>query len=128
MGIMSFLSGELADPVVAYAGSPLPEGTPVATEDAVVAALRTVHDPEIPVDIYELGLIYRTALEDDGALEIEMTLTAPGCPVADILPQEVADAAAGVAGVGPVTVHLVWEPPWSQDMMSDAARLELGMM
>ncbi|MFQ5785101.1 MAG: SUF system Fe-S cluster assembly protein [Alphaproteobacteria bacterium] len=97
------------------------------SRDAVIAAISTVYDPEIPVNIYELGLIYRIDIDDAGRVAIEMTVTAPACPVADILPTQVADAVRTVAGVADVAVDLVWDPPWRPDMMSEAARLELGM-
>ena len=112
--------------ITARAGAPLPEGTEVASEDAVVAALRTVHDPEIPVNIYDLGLIYETEIHSTGSVRIEMSLTAPACPVAGELPHWVAQAVAEVEGVGEVEVNLVWDPPWSPDMMSDDAKLALG--
>ncbi len=108
-------------------GAPLQPGTSVAAEDQVIAALRTVFDPEIPVNIYELGLIYDTTIHDDGTVEIEMSLTAPGCPVAGEMPGEVARAVAALPGAGEVTVRLVWEPPWTPDLMSEDARLALGM-
>ncbi len=111
----------------AYAGGPLAPGSTVASEDAVVTALRTVYDPEIPVSIYELGLIYKLEVDPQGRVEIDMTLTAPACPVADILPGEVEEKARAVPGVTDVKVELVWDPPWTPDRMSDAARLELGM-
>ncbi len=101
--------------------------TPVAAEDQVIAALRTVHDPEIPVNIYDLGLIYDTTIHDDGTIEIEMSLTAPGCPVAGEMPGEVARAVAALPGAGEVTVRLVWDPPWTPERMSEDARLALGM-
>ena len=106
---------------------PLPEGAPVAGEDKVIEALRTVHDPEIPVNIYDLGLIYRIGLSDDGeTVAIDMTLTAPGCPVAGSMPSMVEHSVRGMAHAKEVTVNLVWDPPWDKDMMSEAARLELG--
>ncbi len=108
-------------------GAPLQPGTQVATEDQVIAAMRTVFDPEIPVNIYDLGLIYDTTILDDGTIEIEMSLTAPGCPVAGEMPGEVARAVAALPGAGEVTVRLVWEPPWTPDRMSEDARLALGM-
>ncbi len=111
----------------ARAGTPLPPGANAADPSAVVAALKTVHDPEIPVDIYELGLIYGQEIAADGTTKIEMTLTAPTCPVAGVIPQQVADAVAAVEGVGEVEVTLVWEPPWTQDRMSEEARLVLNM-
>lgn len=96
-------------------------------EAEVIAALRTVYDPEIPVNIYDLGLIYRIDLSEDGKrVAIDMTLTAPGCPVAGSMPGMVEHTVRGVAHVDDVTVELVWDPPWDKDMMSEAARLELG--
>lgn len=96
--------------------------------DDVVAALKTVHDPEIPVDIYELGLIYKVDLETDYTLKIEMTLTAPGCPVAGEMPGWVKDAAETVEGVKRADVTLTFDPPWSPEQMSDEARLQLNML
>jgi FeS assembly SUF system protein len=113
--------------VVAHAGQALEPGTKVADQEAVATALKTVYDPEIPVDIYELGLIYEINMEMNGDTRLVMTLTAPGCPVAGILPQQVADAAASVDGVGEVEVTLVWDPPWDPDKMSEDAKLALGM-
>ncbi len=94
----------------------------------VVAALRTVHDPEIPVNIYDLGLVYQVSIAEEGDVEIRMTLTAPGCPVAGEMPGWVADAVEPLPGVRTVNVELVWEPPWGMDRLSDEARLELGFM
>ena len=94
----------------------------------VIKQLKTVYDPEIPTDIYELGLIYKVELENDRTLKVEMTLTAPGCPVAGEMPGWVAEAIEPVPGVKQVDVELTWEPPWGMDMMSDEARLELGFM
>lgn len=111
----------------AQAGGPLPEGEAVATEADVVAALKTVHDPEIPVNIYDLGLIYEIDIAEDGNTGIKMTLTAPACPVAGEMPQEVADAVARVDGVGLVDVQMVWEPSWNPGMMSEEAKLILDM-
>lgn len=93
----------------------------------IVAALKTVYDPEIPADIYELGLIYKVDIKDDRAIDVQMTLTTPNCPAAGDLPNFVENAVASVAGVGPVTVNVVWEPPWTPDRMSDEARLVLNM-
>jgi len=112
----------------ATAGRPLADGAAVATEASVVEALRTVFDPEIPVNIYDLGLIYKLAIADNGAIAVDMTLTAPGCPVAGEMPGQVANAVAAVAGVGEVTVTLVWEPGWTPERMSEDARLALGMI
>ncbi len=96
-------------------------------EQRIVAALKTVYDPEIPVDIYELGLIYEVDPHEDGEVYVKMTLTSPMCPVAETLPPEVEEKVRMVEGVSGVTLDLVWEPPWSPDMMSEAARLELNM-
>jgi FeS assembly SUF system protein len=93
----------------------------------LVAALKTVFDPEIPVDIYELGLIYRLEVDDDRNIEIDMTLTAPGCPVAGEMPGWVENAISAVPGVGQVKVKLVFDPPWDMSRMSDEARLALNM-
>ena len=111
-------------------GAPLikPSTTDHPLYEAVVEACRTVHDPEIPVNIYDLGLVYTIDIAGDGAVEILMTLTAPGCPVAGEMPGWVADAVAPLPGVKTVDVHLVWEPPWGMEMLSDEARLELGFM
>lgn len=95
---------------------------------AVIDALKTVHDPEIPVNIYDLGLIYDVDLKDNADIFITMSLTAPGCPVAGEMPGQVAEAVAGVAGVGLVHVDLVWEPGWTKDRMSEDAKLALDML
>lgn len=97
------------------------------TEDAVIAATATVYDPEIPVNIYELGLIYAIDIHDDGRVKVEMTLTAPGCPAAQELPEAVREAVLAVSGVSACTVELVWDPPWTQERMSEEARLSLNM-
>jgi FeS assembly SUF system protein len=93
----------------------------------IVAALKTVFDPEIPADIYELGLIYKVDIKDDRSVDVQMTLTTPNCPAAGELPTMVENAVASVAGVGPVSVSVVWEPTWTPDRMSDEARLVLNM-
>jgi FeS assembly SUF system protein len=93
----------------------------------IVAALKTVYDPEIPADIYELGLIYKVDIKDDRAVEVEMTLTTPNCPAAEEMPMMVENAVASVPGVGVVTVNIVWEPTWTPDRMTDEARLVLNM-
>jgi FeS assembly SUF system protein len=95
--------------------------------EPIVAALRNVHDPEIPVNIYDLGLIYRIEIADNGDVAIDMTLTAPACPVAWMMPVMVREALEKVEGVGNVKVELVWDPPWTQDKMTDEARLQLGL-
>ena len=99
---------------------------PLAIEAEVIEALRNVYDPEIPVNIYELGLIYEIDVDEYGYVLIRMTLTSPACPVAGTLPGDVERMARGVPGVTDVRVELVWEPAWSMDMMSEEARLELG--
>ena len=93
----------------------------------IVTTLKTVFDPEIPADIYELGLIYKVDIKDDRSIDVVMTLTTPNCPAAGELPQMVENAVASVPGVGVVNVNLVWDPPWSPDRMSDEARLVLNM-
>jgi len=95
--------------------------------DKIIAAIRTVYDPEIPVNLYDLGLIYDIAINETNEVAIRMTLTAPGCPVAGILPKQVESAVAEVEDVKAASVELVWDPPWSQERMTDEARLELGM-
>jgi len=102
-------------------------GSGIAQQD-IVAALRTVKDPEIPVNIYDLGLIYAVEMESGGRVAIRMTLTAPACPVAGTLPGTVAQAVSAVDGVSDVTVDLVWDPPWTVERMSEEARLELGLL
>ena len=121
------VAGDTGTEYRAHAGAPLPPGTSIASEGEVVAALRTVHDPEIPVNIYDLGLIYENEIAADGSVKIVMTLTAPGCPVAGEMPQQVADAVAGVSGVGEVDVALVFDPPWTPERMSEDARMALDM-
>ena len=95
--------------------------------DRVIAGVREVYDPEIPLNIYDLGLIYRVDINDERQVAIDMTLTSPMCPVAGSLPGEVEMAARGVDGVAEVVVELVWDPPWGPEVMSEAARLELGI-
>ena len=99
-----------------------------AIEKDVVEALKSIYDPEIPVNIYELGLIYNVDVRDDRSVEVRLTLTSPMCPVAGSLPPEVEAKVAQVSGVTASTVDLVWDPPWEPSMMSEAAKLELGMM
>lgn len=110
------------------APSKLPQAELDRITDDLVAAFKSVYDPEIPVDIYELGLIYKVDLEDNGHVNIEMTLTAPGCPVAGEMPGWVEDAALKVDGVTSAKVNLVFEPPWTPARMSDEAKLELNML
>lgn len=107
-------------------GESLPEGAAIATRDDIVDALQQVHDPEIPVNIWELGLVYKAEIDDKGDVYIEMTLTAPACPVAGQMPGMVAQEISKLDGVGIITVQLTWEPSWSPDKMSEDARLALG--
>jgi FeS assembly SUF system protein len=103
-------------------------GQDQSLKDRLIEALRGVYDPEIPVNIYDLGLIYRLDVDDQGVVLVEMTLTAPACPVAGILPRQVGDVIDQVPGVTDATVRLVWDPPWSQERMSDEALLELNLV
>ena len=120
-----------AEPARPASVAPHPTGTAIPAEELerltadIVAALKTVYDPEIPADIYELGLIYRVDIDDNRNLDIDMTLTAPGCPVAGEMPGWVENAASLVPGVGNVTVNMVFDPPWTADRMSDEARVAL---
>ena len=98
------------------------------TEEKVVEMLRTVYDPEIPVDIYSLGLVYKIDLNDSGDLTVDMTLTAPNCPMADFILEDVRMKLESIEGVQSVTVNIVFEPVWTQDMMSEEAKLELGLL
>ena len=124
MNVVTSSSGE----VVATAGQPLDAGIPPVSEAAVIEALRNIYDPEIPVNIYDLGLIYGLSVgQDDGSVTITMTLTAPSCPVAGALPQQVADTVAAIEGAGEVRVLLAWEPPWTMENMSEDARLALNL-
>jgi FeS assembly SUF system protein len=111
-------------------GSPLiaPSSTEHAIYDTIVEACKSVYDPEIPVNIYDLGLIYTININEDSDVEVKMSLTAPGCPVAGEMPIWVAQAIEPLPGVRSVNVELIWEPQWGMDMMSDEARLELGFM
>jgi len=119
-------------PSVADGGTPVP-GSKLSAEELdqltadIVAALKTVYDPEIPADIYELGLIYRIDVDDDRHVSIEMTLTAPGCPVAGEMPTWVENAVNAVPGVSGTKVTLTFDPPWDKERMSEEAKLALGM-
>lgn len=97
-------------------------------ENTIIDVLKTVYDPEIPVDVYELGLIYNIDINDAGEVKIAMTLTSPSCPVAESLPAEVEQKAASVEGVSKATVEITFDPPWDKDMMSEEAQLELGFL
>jgi FeS assembly SUF system protein len=109
-------------------GEGLLPGVEIADEDMVIEAMRTVYDPEIPVNIYDLGLIYTIDITSVGDVNVEMSLTAPGCPVAGEMPGMVATAVNEVEGAGVITVRLVWEPQWTMDLMSEDAKLALGMI
>lgn len=111
----------------ACSGKSLPQGQALAKMTDIIDAIKTVSDPEIMINVYDLGLIYKIDQADNGDLKIEMTLTAPACPVAGVLPQQVADAAAKVSGVGNTEVRVVWEPAWSLDRLSDDAKEMLEM-
>ena len=97
-------------------------------EEKIVNVLKNIYDPEIPVSIYELGLIYEHKVDDDGKVKVVMTLTAPNCPVADVMPQQVKEEISYLTGVKNVEVEITFDPPWDQDMISDVAKLELGLM
>ena len=118
--LAGFLAGEKAEESATGAGSDL--------QASVVEALKSVYDPEIPVDIYELGLIYDVQISEDGDALVRMTLTTPHCPVAESLPNEVELRVLSVPGIRDAEVKLVWDPPWDPSKMSDEARLELGML
>jgi FeS assembly SUF system protein len=117
-----FLSAETADST-----TPLAPAVDALGEQ-VIEALRTVYDPEIPVNIFELGLVYKVDVDDEQRVHIEMTLTSPACPVAGTLPGEVKDKVEAVEGVKGATVEVVWDPPWHPGMMTEEAQLELGMI
>jgi FeS assembly SUF system protein len=117
----------LAPAAPAAAPSALPEGELARLTDDVIAALKTVYDPEIPSDIYELGLVYKIDIADDRAITVEMTLTTPNGPSAQELPTMVENAVASVPGVGEVKVNIVWDPPWDPSRMSEEARAILNM-
>ncbi len=105
------------------------DNTSLSVEENIVKVLKTVYDPEIPANIYDLGLIYRIDFNpDDGSLDIDMTLTAPGCPLADYIMEDVRQKVLGVEGVKTAQINLVFEPEWSQDMMSEEAKADLGFL
>jgi FeS assembly SUF system protein len=113
------------------ADAPADNAAPAAVDalgERVIDALRTVYDPEIPVNIFELGLIYKVDIDDDSHVNIEMTLTSPACPVAGILPDEVRERVEAVEGIAGASVEVVWDPPWHPGMMTEEAQLELGMI
>ena len=96
-------------------------------KNKVIEAIKKIYDPEIPVNIYELGLIYRLEVDEKNKVEVDMTLTSPNCPVAESLPKQVKDTIMKIEGVSDVNLNLVWEPPWNKDRMSEAAKLELNL-
>src|SRR6476619_1022554 len=118
--LAGFLAGDQEEQPIAGPGSDL--------QASVVDALKSIYDPEIPVDIYELGLIYNVEISEDGDATVTMTLTTPHCPVAESLPNEVELRVLSVPGIRDAVVNLVWDPPWDPSKMSDEARLELGML
>ena len=120
-------SGNTAAAEAAEKPSAIPAEEMSRLTDGIVGALKTVYDPEIPADIYELGLIYKVDIDDDHAVNIDMTLTTPNCPSAAELPVQVENAVAGVAGVREAKVNIVWDPPWDPSRMSDEARTVLNM-
>lgn len=123
-------SGHMAEVEAAAASEehpPIPEDELERISRDIVAAIKTVYDPEIPVDIYELGLIYKVDIENDRSVQVEMTLTTPGCPVAGEMPEWVVNAVVGVEGVKKAKVELTFDPPWDMSMMSEEARFALNM-
>jgi FeS assembly SUF system protein len=121
------VAGSVADASVAAPASAIPADELARLTDEIVTALKTVYDPEIPADIYELGLIYNVDVDDDRGVKIKMTLTTPNCPAAADLPGEVENAVASVPGVREAKVDIVWDPPWDPSRMSDEARAVLNM-
>jgi FeS assembly SUF system protein len=117
-----------ASPATAEAPAPTPAAEDGSLRDQVIEALTTIFDPEIPVNIYELGLVYDVEAGADGDVTVTMTLTTPNCPVAGSMPGEVETRVGSVPGVRHVDVNLVWDPPWTPEKMSEAAKLELGML
>ena len=104
------------------------ENEKLELQERIIEALKTVYDPEIPVNIYDLGLIYRIELMDDGRAEVDMTLTAPNCPAADFIMEDVRMRIEGITGITAATINLVFEPEWSQELMTEEAKLELGLL
>ena len=100
----------------------------IVLEEKIVEMIKTVYDPEIPVNIYDLGLIYRIEVKEDNSVDIDMTLTAPNCPAADFMLEDVRQKVESIAGIGAVNLQLVFEPEWSQDLMTEEAKLELGLL
>lgn len=108
--------------------SAISTGNKKELEETIIKVLKTIYDPEIPVDIFELGLIYEVRIDNDNKVKVIMTLTSPNCPVAESMPQEVKDKVAGIEGVQEVDLELTFDPPWDKDMMSEEAQLELGFL
>ncbi len=122
-------TNEMETPITAAEepiNDPSPDGGRPNLEESIVEALKTIYDPEIPVNIYEMGLIYDIQIDGE-RVDVKMTLTSPACPVAGTLPVEVQSKVEGIPGVGEVDVEIVWDPEWNPSMMSEAARLDLGM-
>lgn len=117
---------ELKD-YVAYAGKPLPAGEKIASKEDIIEALKTVSDPEIMINVYDMGLIYNIDVKENGDVAIDMTVTAPTCPVAGILPQQAADAVDLVEGTGEIEVKIVWEPAWTPEKMTDEAKMMIEL-
>src|SRR5436305_15317220 len=117
----------MADAPAAETPSAIPPAEMARLTDEIVGALKTIYDPEIPADIYELGLIYKVNIDDERMVDIEMTLTSPNCPSAAELPQQIKNAVGGVPGVREAKINIVWDPPWDPSRMSDEARTELNM-
>ena len=111
----------------ATAGESLPKNHPYATKEEIIEAVRQVYDPEIPINVYDMGLIYEIKQQTNGDVLIDMSLTAPGCPVAGVLPQQVADAVAALENVGQVEVKIVWEPQWSIERMTEEGRAMIDL-
>ena len=124
---MTDLEETISSDFHATAGTVLESGTPIATQEQVIEALRTVQDPELMLDIYSLGMIYKIDIKSDGNVAIEMTLTSPLCPIAGEMPGLVAQAVAALKGVGLVDVKLVWDPPWTIERLSDEIKMLLGI-
>lgn len=111
----------------AHAGSPLPQGEAIASREEIIEALKTVCDPEIAINIWDMGLVYKLEQKENGDVYVEMTVTSPMCPVADMLPNQAAEAMAKVKGVGQIEVKIVWEPAWDMSMMSDDVKMMLDL-
>jgi len=119
-------TGDVQRPTDVVSSSAIPQEELARITDDIISALKTVYDPEIPADIYELGLVYKIDIEDDRSVKIDMTLTAPGCPVAGEMPGWVQNAVSAVEGVSDVEVNMVFDPPWTPDRMSEEAQVALG--